>query len=127
MSRFRLPHARFVELSTQLEDSDCFSRWKEGTKDACRVQALLLCALCYLGHGKWTFDDLAQNSAISPDVIRVFYNCFIEYGSTLLYDVYVRPCCTTEESERRTAAFAETGNPNGSKAATNMALLYMDV
>jgi hypothetical protein len=83
-NRFRLPHAEFVELAEALQESEIFSRWKEGKKDACNVQAapiplLLLCTLRYLGRG-WTFDDCAESCAISEEVVRVFFHCFIEYG-----------------------------------------------
>lgn len=50
-------------------------------KDACNVKAaiplLLVCALRYVGRG-WTFDDLAENAAISEDTLRVFFHCFID-------------------------------------------------
>jgi hypothetical protein len=84
--RFHLPHAKFVELSQSLEESECFSRWKDGKKDAC-IPLLLLCALCYLGRG-WTFDDLAENAASSEDVIRVF--C---HDPTRAYGSYLQRSC----------------------------------
>jgi len=61
--------------------SHLFDRWRPGKKDATGNEAapivlLVLCALRYLGRG-WTFDDLTENTAISEEVIRVFFHQFI--------------------------------------------------
>jgi hypothetical protein len=126
--RFRLPHAKFVELSEALEESDIFSRWKEGQKDVCHLKAapislLLLCTLRYLGRG-WTFDDCAESCAISEEVVRVFFHCFVMYGSTVLYEKYVKYPQTAEEAKNHMAEFAMAGLPGalGSTDATHVLL-----
>ena len=47
--RFRLPYAQFTELSSDLEESEIFLRWKDGTTDAVGfksvpISLLLLCS-----------------------------------------------------------------------------------
>ena len=49
---FRLPYTSFRELWLMLENSDAFSRWKEGSRDAANVEAspislLLLCCVVF--------------------------------------------------------------------------------
>ncbi|KAG7362100.1 DDE superfamily endonuclease [Nitzschia inconspicua] len=45
----------------------------------------------------WTFDGLAEATAISEEVIRTFFHEFIEFGATKLYPEYVVPPPSVEE------------------------------
>jgi hypothetical protein len=79
--RFRLPYAEFLELVELLEQNDAFRRWHDGKETVAKAKAaplslLVLTALRYLGRG-WTFDDCAENTAISSEVIRNFFHVFI--------------------------------------------------
>ena len=101
--RFRRPYAQFTEQVASLEIEGMFSRWHVGSvscikKEATPILRLVLCSLRYLGRG-WTFDDLWENTAISIEVIRTFFHLFISYGSTVLYNKYVRsPLRSTDAS-----------------------------
>jgi Plant transposon protein len=126
--RFRLPHAQFVELAQSMEESDCFGKWKDGKKDARGVESsplrlLLLCALRYLGRG-WTFDDLSESTAISEDVIRVFFHAFIDFGSTVLFAKYVVAPTNSEEAKQHMGEFEQAGfaGAMGSSDATHIVL-----
>lgn len=124
--RFRMPHASYLELLAKVTESPLFERWKPGKTDAvgnpCTpLSLLLLAALRYLGRG-WTFDDLAESTAISEDVVRVFFHKFIEFGSTTLFDQYVFFPKTVEEAERQSSEYAKAGLPGavGSMDATHV-------
>lgn len=101
--RFRLPYAEFLELVELLEQNVAFGRWHDGKETVAKAKAaplslLVLTALRYLGRG-WTFDDCAENTAISSEVIRNFFHVFIQYGATELYQRYVNaPACSAEAS-----------------------------
>jgi hypothetical protein len=100
--RFRMPHAQFMQLLQEFEESEYFACWKSGRKDAVGDQAsplplLILGAMRYLGRG-WTFDDIEENTAISEETHRQFFHVFIEYGSTVLYERYVIAPTTAEEA-----------------------------
>ena len=49
----------------------------------------MLCVLRCLGRG-WTIDDLHENTLINTETIRLFIQKFIIWGSTTLYDKYVK-------------------------------------
>jgi hypothetical protein len=94
---------QFLELVELLEQNDAFRRWHDGKETVAKAKAaplslLVLTALRYLGRG-WTFDDCAENTAISSEVIRNFFHVFIQYGATELYARYVNaPACSVEAS-----------------------------
>lgn len=127
--RFRLPHAQFLELNHRLENEALFSRWHDGKVNPwSRVQStpislLLLTSLRYLGRG-WTFDDLAENTSISEETIRVFFHVFIDFGSTVLYSLYVRAPTNCHEASQHTAEYEMAGFPGavGSTDATHIML-----
>jgi len=128
--RFRLPYAQFEELAKELQEAEAFNRWNRdgGAKDRANnepspIPLLLLACLRYLGRG-WTFDDLAEATAVSRDVIRVFFHAFIEYGSTTLYDRHVRMPVTLEEGLENEREFKLAGFPGavGSMDATHILL-----
>ena len=86
-----MPHHIFTNLLQQLSEHPAFSKFI--TADALGEQRtdlylLLLGALCYLGWS-WTFDCLEENTAISRESHRSFFNEFIKYGSSILYQKYV--------------------------------------
>ena len=93
--RFRISYPQFKELYERLQGEPMFRRWHTGTtigfgsNPVTPFPLLCLTSLRYLGR-TWTFDDLAENTAISEHVIRDFFHVFIDYGSTTLYYLYVR-------------------------------------
>uniref|UniRef100_A0A7S2XME1 DDE Tnp4 domain-containing protein n=1 Tax=Attheya septentrionalis TaxID=420275 RepID=A0A7S2XME1_9STRA len=115
--RFRLPHAQFLELSEMLEASEDFRQWHAGNraangKESFPIPLLLLTSLRYLGRG-WTFDDLAENTAMGDEVIRTFFHCFIKFGSTCLYDMYVRTPVNAREAAPHLREYKLAGFPGG--------------
>lgn len=127
-ARFRLPYEQFTQLLSHLEMDDRFRRWHNGSancikKEATPMSLLLLCSLRYLGRG-WTFDDLSENTAISQEVIRTFFHEFISYGSTVLYDKYVRTPLTSADASSHMHEYSSAGFPGavGSTDATHIML-----
>ncbi|KAG7341034.1 hypothetical protein IV203_022985 [Nitzschia inconspicua] len=78
--RFRMPHKSFIDLVEKVTAES--NNREDGL---------------YLGSG-WTFDDLAEATAISEEVIRTFFHEFIEFGATKLYPEYVVPPPSVEEA-----------------------------
>jgi len=60
------------------------------------IELLTLAALHYFGRG-WTFDDLQEATFIYCETMRQFFHCFIDYGSTILYNTHVVFPATTKE------------------------------
>ena len=129
-TRFRLPYAHFTELHQSLQSVDLFRRWHDGKAvgfgtevRATPIPLLLLTSLRYLGRG-WTFDDLSENTAISLHVIRDFFHRFLEYGSTVLYNLYVVAPTTCEEAQVNMKEYQLAGFPGavGSTDATHIML-----
>ncbi|KAG7355367.1 DDE superfamily endonuclease [Nitzschia inconspicua] len=108
--RFRLPYDQYRELvemctadSMKEDGTSLLKRRRPGKKaaltgkPAAPLELLVLTTLRYLGRG-WTFDDLEECTAISEEVIRVFFHQFIKFGSTTLYNKYVGPPLTVEDA-----------------------------
>ena len=127
--RFRLPYAQFLELGERLESHEIFARWHSGNvnpftqEPPTPIPLLLLTSLRYLGRG-WTFDDLAENTAMHEETIRVFFHCFIDYGSSVLYGIYIRPPTCADEAQAHTSEYAVAGFAGaiGSTDATHILL-----
>ncbi|KAG7345241.1 hypothetical protein IV203_032772 [Nitzschia inconspicua] len=83
------------------EDRLC---WKTGRS----IGAAVLTALRYLGRG-WTFDDLSEATAISEEVIRVFFHRYIEFGSTTLFQKYVLAPTTLEHANQQGNEYTMAG------------------
>ena len=106
--RFRMPYAEYkkiVELciADSMTPTGYFRRWRPGRKSADGVAAspielLVLTSFRYLGRG-WTFDDLEEATAISEEVIRVFFHQFISWGADYLYTTYVNIPSTIQEAQ----------------------------
>lgn len=90
--RFRCSYDCFLLLLEHVKEAQEFERWQR--KDAVGrssspIQLLVLGTLRYLGRG-WTFDDLEEATSISEETFRQFFHVFIRWGSTVLYDKYVK-------------------------------------
>ena len=127
-TRFRLPYESFMEIVEMLEEHSSFKRWHNGKTDAvnnpCAPLTLLtLCALRYLGRGL-TFDDCEESTAISREVVRVFFHVFIEWGSTVLYKKWVIAPSTKSEILDNSHEYTKAGFPGcvGSTDATHILL-----
>jgi len=123
-----MPYTSFLELVDQVKESDVFDRWKDGKVDAVGspatpINLLVLCALHCLGRG-WTFDDLSESTAISEEVIRVFFHKFIEWDSDRLFARHVNAPTDLETARSQVHEFAQAGLPGcvGSMDATHVAL-----
>ena len=75
----------------QVQSNELFDRWcgsKLNNKKVSPVELLVLGSLRYLGRG-WTFDDIEESTAIDKEVHRHFFQVFIRFGSTELYQKWV--------------------------------------
>ena len=102
--RFRMSYHEFQILLEMVKNDALFTRWHQHKRDAYGTRAspielLLLGALRYLGRGL-TFDDLEECTAIHEETHRQFLHRFIEYGSTVLYNEFVKMPSTAEEYQR---------------------------
>ena len=89
--RFRLPYNEFLKMVEDIKEHEFFTRW---TKKDCignepsDLRLLLLGTLRYIGRAL-TFDDIEEYSFISAEVHRNFFESFLEYGNSVLYQKYV--------------------------------------
>ena len=127
--RFRLPYESFLDLVEECKESSYFQQWWGTTyhyynkKRPVPLQLLVLSVLRYLGRG-WTMDDLEEVTVINEETIRQFIHQFIEFGSTTLYNKYVKAPLSTEELKDCAAEYTEAGLPGtiGSTDATHIVI-----
>lgn len=120
--RFRLPYKEFLWFVDEARKEMWFPEGKDATgKPSSPLELLILGAFRYLGRGL-TFDDLEESTAISEEVHRKFFHKFIEIGSTILYERFVKAPQTKEEVEQHMHEFAAAGAPGAfaSTDATNI-------
>ena len=111
--RFRMPYSSFIDLLNVIKSDHTFRRWHDGNKDcvkkACSpIGLLLLGSLRYLGRG-FTFDDLFEATGISEEVHRNFFHTFIKWGSSTLYNMYVKPPFSVEEAQQNSSEYTMAG------------------
>ena len=91
INRFRLCHQSFLDLLDEIQQHKLFERWNNPDSvgyPPSSVALLLLGTLRYLGRA-WTFDDIEEATAISREVMNVFFHTFLIFGSTELYNKHV--------------------------------------
>ena len=89
-------------------------------KAASPIELMILGALRYLGRG-WTFDDNEEATAVSEETHRRFFHKFVEFGSTILFNKWVRTPRTSEDIKTHMSEFELAGLPGAcgsSDAAT---------
>ena len=59
----------------------------------------------------WTFDDIEESTAISADTHCRFLHCFLDYGSTVLFNKFVKFPINFEEAKTHMAELAIAGFP----------------
>jgi len=109
-----------------VSESELYDRWcghKWNNKQASPIELLVLGSLRYFGCG-WTFDDVEENTAISKEVHRTFFHCFVEFGSTVLYEKYILTPVFGNVAKTHMREFKEAGFPGcvGFSDATLMIL-----
>ena len=94
--RFRMPYHAFLDLAGQCWASGIFSTWCSETgyhrynkTKIIPLELIILCALRYLGRAL-TFDDLEEYTGISTETIRLGLHKVLLFGSTNLYNKYVK-------------------------------------
>ena len=73
--RFRLCHHSYLGLLDEMRGHKLFERWNNNDAvgvPPSNIALLLLGALRYIGRA-WTFDDIEEATAISREVIRLFF------------------------------------------------------
>ena len=111
--RFRLPYKQYLELVQQVQSNELFDRWcgsKSNNKKVSPVELLVLGSLHYLGHG-WTFDDIEEATAIDKEVHRHFFQVFIQFGSTELYQKWVITPVDSLEANLNMHEYSQAGFP----------------
>jgi hypothetical protein len=87
-----MSYSEFIKLTELAKKQDCFKRWmsKDAVlgEDSSPIELMILGTLRYLGWG-WTFDDLYEATCIGEETHRQFFHVFIQFGSTVLFDLYV--------------------------------------
>jgi hypothetical protein len=91
--RFRMSIETYHELLKEVKEHHIFDTWKEGNTDCAEkkvspIELLVLGVLRYLGRDA-NYDDLEEMTYISERTHARFFDKFIEYGSTILYQKYV--------------------------------------
>ena len=126
--RFRIPYSEFVSVCNDIKKHEVFDRWTStnafGVK-ASDILLFLLGTLRYIGRSH-TFDDASKSTYISSDVHRVFFMTLLEYGRTVLYEIYIFTPLKTMDSKHVEQLFKITGF-NGyyeSSDGTHIGLLF---
>ena len=127
--RFRLPYNEFKAILKRISDpsdpwSTHFMTWHNTDctgKQSSPIGLLLLGALRYIGRG-FTFDDIEEAASISQYTHRRFFHAFITFGSTTLYEHYVKTPSTTADVSHHTYEMEKAGFHGciGSMDATNV-------
>lgn len=125
--RFRMPYESYVDLVNECDKSPIMGQWSRlpefryNKKKGTSLELLVLCALRWLGRG-WTMDDLQENTQINIETIRQFLHHFIKWGSSTLYDKYVRHPMSNDELSDCGSEFMQAGLPGcvGSTDATHI-------
>jgi hypothetical protein len=81
------------------------------------VELLVLGSLRYLGRG-WTFNDCEESTAIDKDVHHCFFNIFIQFGSTVLYQKWVLTPVNLPEAQSNMTSTLRPGFPDASAHPT---------
>jgi hypothetical protein len=84
---FCLPYKQYLDLVLLVKLNKLFDRLcgsKSNNKKVSPVELLVLGSLHYLGRG-WTFDDSEESTAIDKEVPCCFFQVFIRFGSSELY------------------------------------------
>ena len=86
---------------------------------------LLLCALRYLGR-RLTMDDLEEYCGINGETIRQFVHKFLDFGSSVLYNKYVKNPQNALEMKGYEFKYINAGFPGciGSTDATHIIIDY---
>ena len=129
-NRFRMNYDSFTSLVAMCKGSVYFATWNQPSKNhqqSSIIELLLLGSLRYLGRG-WTFDDIEESTAISGETHRRFFHCFIDYGSTVLFNKHVSFPTNFEEAKTHMAEFAVAGFPGcvGSADCTHITMEKCD-
>ena len=98
--RFRCSYVSYLKHVEDVKNSELFSAWMSRDcvgKESSPIELLVLGSLRYLGRG-WCFDDLEEQTCISEETHRKFLHVYILWGSTTLFDKYVRLPTDGEEA-----------------------------
>lgn len=108
---FLLPFDEFQKLVARLVLSPLFERWLSFDaigQAASPIELMVLGALRYLGRG-WTFDDIEEETAVHEETHRQFFHVFIRWGSSELYDSFVKAPSTSEAAYSYMSEMESTG------------------
>ncbi|CAB9518733.1 Plant transposon protein [Seminavis robusta] len=124
--RFRLPYKEFLATLEMMKEASHFVRWR--SKDAVGqesspLELMALGALRYLGRGL-TFDDLEEYTAINEETHRQFFHIFIDWGSTNLFETFVKMPVTRQEYAKHRKEYS-AGGLNGAGFSTDATNVVM--
>jgi hypothetical protein len=111
--RFRLPYKQYLDLILLVKSDELFDRWcgsQSNKQKVSPVELLVLGSLRYLGRG-WTFDYCEESTAIDKEVHRLFFQVFILFGSTELYQKWVISPVNLPEANLNMHKYSQAGFP----------------
>jgi hypothetical protein len=112
-NRFRLPYKQYLEWVQLVQSNELFDRWcgyKSKNKKVSSVELLVLGSLRYLSRG-WTFDDCEESTAIDKEVHCCFFNVFIRFGSTELYQKWIITPVYLPKAKSNMHEYSQAGFP----------------
>jgi hypothetical protein len=110
-NRFRVSYKFFQELSTELKTVDTFQRWcgRDCTGSPSTSIELLILGVLRILSRDLKFDDVSEYTGISIETHRQFFHVFMVYGSTTLYNRYIKIPVTKEELMPHLQHYARKG------------------
>jgi Plant transposon protein len=129
--RFRCNFQCYSSILEMVIAEPMFLRWQNNNatgKLSSPIEICVLGSLRYLGRG-CTFDDLEESTSVSEESHRQFFHCFIYWGSTVLYEKFVRFPKTASQCKDSNEIMAAAGFHGcvGSTDATHVTMMRCPV
>lgn len=126
VSRFQLPFNAFNDFVVYSNDGNYFPQslgCNVAGKAASPLELMISGALRFLGRG-WTFDDNEEATSMSEENHCHFFNKFIKFGSTILFNELVRTPQTLDEAKAHMAEFKLAGLPGTCTSSDAISIIH---
>ena len=109
-----MSYKSFLRHMHEVKQCTLFKSWSAGSRDAAGnastpLEILVLGALRYLGRAV-TFDELEEHTGESEETHRRFFHVYIEFGSTIFFEKYVR-IPSDDDIESSSREYVVAGRP----------------